>query len=216
MRPTVNRRTRFVSKAKGLLSSLPGALPGAFLVASVVMLARPAFASDAEDGSKTTELIWQAVNLALMLAVLFAVARKPIAGYFAERRQQIQDDIATADQLFADSKRQYAEWQGKLADLQGEIDTIQSETRSRAVEEREQIIAAAHDRAERIKTDAVAAIDQELRRAHEELREEAASLAVDLATKMLDDQVDERDRDRLLDEFITRVEPGNSADGTGR
>jgi F-type H+-transporting ATPase subunit b len=176
----------------------------------LIGVATPAFAAGAEGGSKTTELIWQAVNLLLLLGVLFAVARKPISAYFAERRKQIQDDIATAEKLFADGKQQFADWQGKLVDLAGEIETIQSETRRRAEEEREQIIAAAHDRAERIKTDAVAAIDQELRRAHEELREEAATLAVDLATRMLDEQVDDRDRDRLLDEFITRVEPNGS------
>jgi F-type H+-transporting ATPase subunit b len=184
-----------------------------FFFSSIFLLvgvAFPAFAADAEGGSKLTELIWQAVNLLILLGVLFAVARKPISAYFDERRKQIQDDIATADKLFTDSKRQFAEWQGKIVDLEGEIANIHSETRRRAEEEREQIIAAAHDRAERIKSDAVAAIDQELRRAQEELREEAATLAVDLATQMLDEQVDDRDRDRLLDEFITHVKPNGS------
>lgn len=180
----------------------------------LVSVALPALASEGESGSSMMDAIWQAVNLIMLLGVLFAVARKPISAYFAERRQQIQNDIATADKLFADGKRQFAEWQGKLVDLEREIETIHSETRRRAEEEREQIIAAAHDRAERIKSDAVTAIDQELRRAQEELRDEAATLAVDLATQMLDEQVDERDRDRLVDEFITRVEPNGS--GTGR
>lgn len=199
------------------------------IVIVIVGVALPAIASEGESGSSMMDAVWQAVNLILLLGVLFAVARKPISAYFEERRQQIRDDIATADKLFADSKRQFAEWQGKLVDLEHEVQTIQSETRRRAEEEREQIVAAAHDRAERIKTDAVAAIDQELRRAHEELRQEAATLAVDLATQMLNDQIDDRDRDRLLDEFITHVEePSDSSsttttttsnentDGTGR
>jgi F-type H+-transporting ATPase subunit b len=190
----------------------------------LVSVALPALASEGESGSSLMQGVWQAVNLILLLGVLFAVARKPIAIYFAERRKQIQDDIAAADKLFADGKRQFAEWQRKLTDLESEIETIKSDSRRRAEEEREQIVAAAHDRAERIKTDAVAAIDRELRRAHEELREEAATLAVDLATRMLDEQVDDRDRDRLLDEFITHIEPSGSntpskngkSNGTGR
>jgi F-type H+-transporting ATPase subunit b len=186
-------------------------IPEATLALVLISFALPAIASEGGSGVSIKELVWQAVNLIILLGVLFAVARKPITAYFADRRKQIQDDIATADALFADSRRQFAEWQAKLADLASEIETIQSEARTRAEEEREQIIAAAHDRAERIKSDAVVAIDQELRRAQEELREEAASLAVDLATKMLDDQVDDRDRDRLLDEFITRVEPNGSS-----
>jgi len=199
------------------------------IVIVLVGVALPAIASEGESDSSMMDAVWQAVNLILLLGVLFAVARKPISAYFDERRQQIRDDIAAADKLFADGKRQFSEWQGKLVDLQQEVQTIQSETRRRAEEEREQIVAAAHDRAERIKTDAVAAIDQELRRAHEELRQEAATLAVDLATQMLNDQIDDRDRDRLLDEFITHVEePSDSSsttttttssentDGTGR
>jgi F-type H+-transporting ATPase subunit b len=160
--------------------------------------------------------MWQAVNLALLLGVLFAVARKPITAYFAERREQIKNDIKSADKLLAESKKQFSEWQGKLVELEAEVQTIRDETRQRAQDERDQIVAAAHDSAERIRSDAVAAVDQELRRAQVELREEAANLAVDLAASIITEQVDDRDRDRLLDEFITRVEPTAIQDsGTG-
>ena len=41
----------------------------------------------------------------------------------------------------------------------------------------------------------------------EKLREEAADLALELAAKKLQSGVTESDRDRLVDEFITRVQP---------
>lgn len=180
-----------------------------YIEVALLTAAAPALASGGE-GPTTTELMWQALNLILLLGVLFYVARKPMTAYFAERREQIKGDIETADKLLADSKKQFAEWQGKLAELEAEIGTIREETRRRAQDERDNIVAAAHDSAERIKADAVAAIDQELRRAHVELREEAANLAVDLAANMIKEEVDDRDRDRLLDEFIMRVEPATS------
>ena len=178
-------------------------------------LALPAHASGGA-GPSVDELLWQAANLALLLGVLYAVARKPISAYFAERREQIRTDIQAADKLLSDSRKEFAEWQGKLSELEQEIAAIREETRSRAEDERDQIIAAAHDRAERIKEDAVTAIDQELRNARAELQKEAANIAVDLASTMLDEQVDDRDRERLLDEFITHVEPNGSANGNGR
>ncbi|MCP4038032.1 MAG: F0F1 ATP synthase subunit B [bacterium] len=190
------------------------------LAFALLVIALPAFAASGGSGPSTKELVWQLVNLILLLAIVFAAARKPIAAYFAERRKQIKGDIDTADQLLADSRRQFAEWQGKLAELEGEVQTIREETRRRAEDERDEIVAAAHDNAERIKADAVTAIDQELRRAHAELRDEAANLAVDLAAGILDENVDDRDRDRLLDEFITHVEPSvgseTKAPGNGR
>ena len=183
---------------------------------AIVGAALPAHASDAGSGDIVRELLWQAANLVLLLGVLFAAARKPVSAYFAERREQIASDIKTAEQLLVDSRAQFAQWQGKLAEMEQEIESIREETRRRAEDERDQIIATAHDRAERIKADAVSAIDQELRSARAELQRDAANIAVDLATTMLDEQVDDRDRKRLLDEFITQVEPNGSANGNGR
>lgn len=186
------------------------------VIAGILAVASPALAAGGGSGPSASELIWQAVNLVLLLGVLFAVARKPITAYFAERREQIQNDIKSADKLLAESKKQFSEWQGKLVELEAEVQTIRDETRQRALDERDQIVAAAHDSAERIRADAVAAVDQELRRAQVQLREEAANLAIDLAASMITEQVDDRDRDRLLDEFITRVEPATIQDsGTG-
>ncbi len=186
------------------------------VIAGILAVASPALAAGGGSGPSASELMWQAVNLALLLGVLFAVARKPITAYFAERREQIKNDMKSADKLLAESKKQFSEWQGKLAELEAEVQTIRDETRQRAHDERDQIVAAAHDSAERIRADAVAAVDQELRRAQVELREEAANLAIDLAANMITEQVDDRDRDRLLDEFITRVEPATIQDsGTG-
>ena len=107
-------------------------------------------------------------------------------------------------------KQSFKDWQGKVVDLEGEIEEIRTGAHQRAEEERDQILAAARDTAERIRNDAVASVDQELRRAQEELRHEAAEIAVDLAANLLRDQVDDRDRERLMDEFITRVEPAGS------
>ena len=67
------------------------------------------------------------------------------------------------------------------------------------------------DAAERIRRDAGLAAEQELLRARKELREEAATIASELALQLLADSVNEGDRDRLLDEFISPVE-----NGTGR
>jgi F0F1-type ATP synthase membrane subunit b/b' len=47
------------------------------------------------------------------------------------------------------------------------------------------------------------------------LRDEASDLAVELAAEMLREQVTANDRERLLEEFIQRIEQTDSA-GNGR
>jgi F-type H+-transporting ATPase subunit b len=152
-------------------------------------------------------MLWQALNLAILLAVLVYFARKPLQNFFAERRDQIRGDLDEAARLYEEAENRNREWQRKLADLQREVDQIRVDGRRRAEEDREAILAEAEAAAERIHRDAAAAVDHELRRAQGELRKEAALLATELAERILRERIGDADRERLIDEFITRVEP---------
>ena len=99
------------------------------------------------------------------------------------------------------------------ADRLGE--EIREAATRRAEDESERILADARATAERIRRDASAAVDQELRRAQAELREEAADLALEIAATKLAENVSDGDRERLMDEFITRVEPSGAEGAQG-
>ena len=57
-------------------------------------------------------------------------------------------------------------------------------------------------------------VEQELRRAREQLRDEASALSIQLASELLRAQVTDTDRDRLLDEFTAKIEQPSS-NGSG-
>ena len=177
----------------------------------VVLLAGPAAA--AGDGGPG--LLYPVLNLILLLAVLVYFGRKPILGFFAERRGKIQDDLKAAADMRREAEERYASWQRRLADLESELEAIRTTARERAESERDHIITDATTTAERIRSDATAAIDQELRRSRAVLREEAADLAVELAGNLLREQVSESDRERLVSEFIDRIESGGAGAGAG-
>jgi len=161
------------------------------------------------------ETIYQGVNLAILLGVLFYVGRRPIREYFATRRDGIQSDLSEASELLAKAEQRNTELQRRLVDLSSQVEEIQENASRRAEEEAERILADASATADRIRRDAQAAVAQELRRAQIELREEAADLAIEIAARKLETQVGENDRERLVDEFIIRVEPG-SGEGANR
>ncbi|GAG46290.1 unnamed protein product, partial [marine sediment metagenome] len=96
-----------------------------------------------------------------------------------------------------------------------ELEQIRATSRERAEAERENLIADANATAERIRSDATAAIDQELRRSRDLLRDEAADLAVELAENLLRDRVTAEDRERLVSEFIERIESASAPSGAG-
>jgi len=158
-------------------------------------------------GGHAMLLVWQTVNFVLLLAVLAYFARKPIQNFFASRRTGIGASLDEAASLLAEAERRYAEWQRKLIDLDRDLERIRTEGHQRAQDDRELILAEAQAAAERIHKNAVATIEQELRRAQAELRNEAAVLATEIAERILREKLGDSDRDRLLDEFITRVEP---------
>jgi F-type H+-transporting ATPase subunit b len=169
-----------------------------------------------ENGAETLKLvIYQGLNLALLLGVLIYFGRKPISDFFSTRRSGIQSELSEAADLLSQAELRNSELQRRLVDLGSDIEGIREEAGRRAEEEAERILADARATAERIRRDATAAVAQELRRAQSELREEAADLALEIAARKLNEQVGGADRDRLVDEFILRVE-ANPGEGTGQ
>ena len=174
-------------------------------VALLVLLhALPAYASDPSEGGLQA-FLWPALNLVILIAVLVYFARKPLQAYFETRRSEIQGELQSAADQLATAESTYAKWQRRMIDLEGDLEEIRTTSRQRAEAERERIIDDARATAERIRRDATAAVELELRRAREILREEATQLAIELATERLTREVTDTDRDRLVDEFIDLI-----------
>jgi F-type H+-transporting ATPase subunit b len=175
-----------------------------------VLAALPAYAEEGGHGG-ARQLIFATLNLLLLIGVLVYFVRKPLAAFFSDRRQRIQGELKAAADLRAEAETRYSKWQRRLMDLESELDAIRATARERAAVEREQILADAAAAAERIRRDARAAVDQELLRARRQLRQEAADLAVELASETLARQVTDADQDRLLDEFVRTIERSPAA-----
>ncbi len=170
----------------------------------VILLALPADASD-HSAAGLQDFFWPALNLVTLIAALVYFARKPLRAYFDERRSEIQGELQSAADQLATAEATYAKWQRRMIDLEGELNEIRAMSRQRAEAERERIVEDARANAERIRRDATTAIELELRRAREILREEATQLAIKLAGERLSRELTEADRDRLIDEFIDRI-----------
>src|SRR5262245_3212961 len=169
--------------------------------------AAPAAASSGgEHGGGPGDLLWTALNLAILLAALVYFGRRPVRDFFASRQGRIRGDLDAAARGLAEAEARHAEWQRKLMALDAETARIREQARARADAEREHILADASAAAERIRSDARTAVDQELRRARQDLRREAAALAIELAAETLRSRVTDADRSRLVDEFIETIE----------
>jgi F-type H+-transporting ATPase subunit b len=175
--------------------------------AALALLLAPALARAAGGGEEHgASHLWEWLNLALMVGVLIYFARKPVAGYLAERRSVISRDLQSAEQLLKDAEARLAEWRGRAARLDDEVESIKRLVREAAELDAARIVGEAHAVAERIRRDAAAAVVREAQRARARLRQETAELAVSSAERLLREKVEPADGDRLFDEFVARVE----------
>ena len=88
---------------------------------------------------KSDLAIWTGVVFAVLLAVLWKFAWKPIAEGLDKREKQIADQIAEAERHNQDARQLLADYQQKLAASQGEVRGIldQAPPRSRETEPRD-------------------------------------------------------------------------------
>jgi F-type H+-transporting ATPase subunit b len=178
-------------------------------------LLSPSVALAAGGDGESSVFFYRVLNVGLLAALLYVVARKPIQAFFRDRRERIEGEVQRAAQMRQEAEERHGRLQRQLSELESDLDRIRRMGRERAENERDRILSDAQASAERIRADARIAIDHELRRARAELRQEASDLSVEIAAGLLRDQVTETDQTRLLDEFIDEVE-GASSNGSGR
>jgi len=187
----------------------------AVLLVALLTVAGPSLAKSGGEPDIMRDLVHPALNLMLLLGIVVYFARKPIRAFFGDRRTQIQDELQRTAALRAEAEARSAEWQRRLATLDSEVAAIRATARERAEAERTRIMADAEAAAERIRGDARAAVEQELRRARARLRQESSELAIQIAAERLEQQLTDADRDRLLDDFIERIERTSDSPGSG-
>jgi F-type H+-transporting ATPase subunit b len=147
----------------------------------------------------------------VIVVLLVYFGRKPISDYFASRRQGIQAQISQAADLLSQAEHRNSELQRRLVDLSAELESIRESAGRRAEEEAMRILAEARATADRIRprcTDRGG--PGSAPRPGEAPRRGRRSLALELAARKLEAGVSDSDRDRLVDEFITRVQPGSA------
>lgn len=199
-------------RALALALLLAGA-PLAAFSADEAPEAEPGGAHDAgAAAAHQKEFEYEVINLVLLIGALVYFARKPVQSYLAARRDTIAKNIASSEQLLQGAEQKLAEWNARAAGLDADVASILESTRKSAETEKAAILADAEATASRIRQSATGVVERELRAARETLREEATELAVTLAARLLREQVTADDRNRLVDEFVAKIEssPGGA------
>ena len=195
-----------VSSLKFARTLLPALAAGAV---ALLLNAPQALAAEEAHVPTAIDLVYGAINLSVLLGVIFYFARKPVARFFrnsaGEQRGGYDDAVNVAQQTKAEVEAQ----KKKIAELEGELHRMLEDARGDAAEEREQLERDAAATGERIKTQAGIQVAQEMNKARLALREQLADETVRLAGQLLSSRLDDDRRNGLVAEYISQLEQGS-------
>jgi F-type H+-transporting ATPase subunit b len=149
---------------------------------------------------------WNLINFAIFVGVLFFFLKKPVKEFWASREGEIRFAIEEAERVSREAKNQYDDLKGVLARLDAETRALILSLEREGEMEKKQLTDDGLKRAERLKQDSRRIIEQEERKARETLKEQAASLALETAQKMIQENFQDQDQTRIADQYIAGLE----------
>ncbi len=149
--------------------------------------------------------IAQILNLFIQLYLIKRFLFKPVNEILDKRRKLADKEIreARSAQEEADSLR--LKYEDSLSSAQEQADRIVSDAKTAAEDRADRILKQAEIVAAGIRSKAEADIEQEKRHAVNEARNEIGSLAMDIAGKVVEKEINEADHKKLIEDFIKQV-----------
>ncbi len=158
--------------------------------------------------------IWTAAVFLVLLAILWMFAWRPIAGGLQKRERRIADEIASAERSNAEARQLLQQYEERLAASGEEVRQMLDAARRDAEHVGHQIVEKAQADAEAEHQRALERIEQAAANALQELAEESAALAVDLAGKIVHSQLDPKAHSHLIEQAVTDFsKPQSGRDG---
>lgn len=141
--------------------------------------------------------------------VLFLVLRhflfKPVSEFLKARQDRIEKDINEAKKSKEDAINLKRDYEIKIEKAKDEAKEIIESARKRGEDLREEIVKEAKEEANRLLEKARLEIEREKAKAKDDLKKEISSIALMVASKIIDKELDKNTHEALISKFINEV-----------
>jgi F-type H+-transporting ATPase subunit b len=152
------------------------------------------------------DLLWRFINFALLVIILFIVIKKsPLKGFFAARGEEIRQKLEDLKKEKEEAENRYLEMEKQLKEFEAKRNDIIDRYKKEGLVEKDKIIEEAKERVKQILEQSELTIQQEMESAKQRLKGEIVELAAKKTREILMKEMDERDHDQLIHEFIEKV-----------
>ena len=145
------------------------------------------------------------VVFAGLLFILGKYAWKPIIAQIQRREKEIGERIKDTERRNREAKELEAHYQSRLDRAEADAKQLLAKNLEEAARAREELLAAARDEGNRTIEAAKAEIDAYKQAALEELRQATASMAVNIAGEIIQQQLSPEKQDELVTESLGRI-----------
>lgn len=154
---------------------------------------------------ETPELIWGFVAFALLMVVMFRLVFPRINSVLEERQQSIQGQITEAEQAKAKAEELRRSYEAQLAEARDEAEAILAEARSQAEAVRREAVSRGEEEANQILARAREEAEAERARVVSELRGQVGAMSIELASKIVEKEIDAEQHRELVDAYINEL-----------
>ncbi|HEL1583422.1 TPA: F0F1 ATP synthase subunit B [Streptococcus suis] len=144
-------------------------------------------------------------SFATLIILIRVFAWKRITGIFEAREQKIAGDIDAAEEKLNIAADLVKQREDELVQGRIEGQKIIQDAVERAKLEKKRILEQAEVEAQALKTKATMEIEAEKREAQENLHVQVAELAVDLAGKIILEDLDQQAHSNLIDRYLEKL-----------
>ncbi|MBR2188942.1 MAG: F0F1 ATP synthase subunit B [Eubacterium sp.] len=149
--------------------------------------------------------IAQILNLFIQVYLIKRFLFKPINNILQKRKELADAEITDAEKANEEAQAMKAAYEKDMAEAKVKAGEILTSAEKTAGARSEEIIREANRQAAAIKQKAEKDIEAEKKKAARELKDDIGGMAVDLAGKVIERELNEQDHEKLIDDFIRNV-----------
>ena len=150
-------------------------------------------------------MIFQLINLLILMVAFKKFLFKPVMAILEKRRAEIEGHYEEAEKAETAAKTMKADYEEKMAGAREEADRVIRTATESANAMSQSIVSDAREQAGQIKRRAESEIEMERRKAFDEVKGELSGIALDIAQKVIEREVKEKDHEAFINEFIENV-----------
>ena len=151
------------------------------------------------------KFIAQLCNLFIQVYLIKRFLFKPVNEILAKRKAMADAEIEDAKAAKEEAEAMKESYEKDLAEARNRAGEILSSAQKTAGAQSEEIVRRAQSEAAALKEKGEAEIAQEKKKAMSEIRTEIGGIAMDIAGKVIEREINEEDHRKLIDEFIANV-----------